>query len=503
MVASSGDSARYEPVSLHASVPSNTIAGCQNDEAKARKRAAAFFCLGLLNNTSYVIMLAAAKSLSEGGTGLVYIANILPGISVKLSAPYWFDRVTYQSRVSIAAACMAMAFFITGYSERRLQDSNYSDSMPYLPFVGVALVSFQCGLGEATLLAAAGKCDSLRVSSNQPINSQSAKGRCLTAWSSGTGAAGLTGYLWTVAGTQWLGFGVAWTILSALILAVFYALIFKIVLGDIDDEKYLASYALSRDIELTDELLLVANAIERSGASAERESIHTSQASLITMGTAQEEIRATDDLSDSRQQIETNEFETISPFHFILSLWPYTVPLFLVYAAEYACQAGVWTAMGFPIEDSTKRNQFYQTSNWLYQTGVFVSRSSGTFLTLSPTTLWVLPLLQVLNLLFFSVIALQSPQTSWLYNQPLLYATSTWTGILGGAVYVHGYKRILVDFQGTSLTEMALATTSVAEGIGILMADILGLFLQGCLYQVHHLDNALVHCPIKGSRLRT
>jgi hypothetical protein len=159
--------------------------------------------------------------------------------------------------------------------------------------------------------------------------------------------------------------------------------------------------------------------------------------------------------------------------------------------------------MGFPIEDSTKRNQFYQTSNWLYQAGVFVSRSSGTFLTLSPTTLWVLPLLQVLNLLFFSVIALQSPQTSWLYNQPLLYATSTWTGILGGAVYVHGYKRILVDFQGTSLTEMALATTSVAEGIGILMADILGLFLQGCLYQVHHLDNALIHCPIKGSRLRT
>jgi battenin len=501
MVAGSGDSTRYEPVSLDASVSPMIIQACQNDEAKASKRAAAFFCLGLLNNTSYVIMLAAAKTLSEGGTGLVYIANILPGISVKLSAPYWFDRVTYHSRVSIAAACMAMAFFMTGYSERRLQYPNYSDLIPYLPFVGVALVSLQCGLGEATLLAAAGKCDSLRASSNQPINSQRSKGRCLTAWSSGTGAAGLTGYLWTVAGTHWLDFGVAWTILSALILAVFYALIYKTVLGDIDDEKCPASYALSQDIELTDDLLQ-ADAIERSGAYSERESNQTSQTSLITLGTSHEEIRATDDLSDSRQQIETNESETISPSYFILSLWPYTVPLFLVYAAEYACQAGVWTAMGFPIEDSTKRNQFYQTSNWLYQAGVFVSRSSGTFLTLSPATLWVLPVLQVLNLLFFSVIALQSPQTSWLYNQPLLYATSIWTGILGGAVYVHGYKQILFDFQGTSLTELALATTSVAEGIGILMADILGLFLQGCLYQVHHLDHALVHCPVKGLRLR-
>ncbi|GAX13586.1 battenin [Fistulifera solaris] len=495
MVASSGESASYEPLSLDASVPPITLEACPTDETKARKRAAAFFCLGLLNNTSYVIMLAAAKSLSEGGTGLVYIANILPGISVKLSAPYWFDRVTYQSRVSIAAACMAMAFFITGYSERRLQYPHNSDSLTYLPFVGVALVSLQCGLGEATLLAAAGKCDSLC------INSQGAKGRCLTAWSSGTGAAGLTGYLWTVAGTHWLDFGVAWTILAALILAVMYGLIYITVLGDIDDEKRLTSYALSQDIELTNDLL-EADAIERSSACSERESIQTSQTSLITRGISIEEMRATDNLSDSRQPIETNEFETIRPFHFILSLWPYTVPLFLVYAAEYACQAGVWTAMGFPIEDATKRNQFYQTSNWLYQAGVFVSRSSGTFLTLSPTTLWVLPFLQVLNLLFFSVTALQSPQTSWLYSQPLLYITSIWTGILGGAVYVHGYKRILVDFQGTFLTEMALATTSVAEGIGILMADILGLFLQGCLYQVHHLDNALVHCPLKGFRLR-
>lgn len=492
MVAVSNSCARYEPVALDASVLSTSEA-TRNDEAQAIKRAAAFFSLGVLNNTSYVIMLAAAKSLSEGGTGLVYIANILPGILVKLSAPYWFDRVTYQSRVSMAAVCMALAFFITGYSERELQYPNNSVLLPYLPFVGVALVSLQCGLGEATLLAAAGKCDSIQSSPNQPIDPERSKGRCLTAWSSGTGAAGLIGYLWTVAGTQWLDCGVASTILSALVLAILYVLIYGIVLWDIDDEKCPATSALSQDIELSGELLH-ADATEKS---LEMESMQTQQTNSY------QESGTTEEISEPGQPIDArNNSERNSPFKFTLSLWPYTVPLFVVYAAEYACQAGVWTAMGFPIEDSTKRNQFYQTSNWLYQAGVFVSRSSGTFLTLSPRTLWILPLLQVLNLIFFSLIALQSPHTSWLYNQPVLYATSVWTGVLGGAVYVHGYKRILVDFQGTSLTEVALATTSVAEGMGILMADILGLFLQGCLYQAHHLKNALVHCPVKGNRLR-
>ena len=33
--------------------------------------------------------------------------------------------------------------------------------------------------------------------------------------------------------------------------------------------------------------------------------------------------------------------------------------------------------MGFPATDHAKRVQFYTYSNWCYQAGVFVSRSSG------------------------------------------------------------------------------------------------------------------------------
>jgi len=41
------------------------------------------FCIGVWNNAPYVIMLASAKDVSEGGVALVYIANILPGEGFK------------------------------------------------------------------------------------------------------------------------------------------------------------------------------------------------------------------------------------------------------------------------------------------------------------------------------------------------------------------------------------------------------------------------------------
>ena len=41
------------------------------------------FLIGVWNNAPYVVMLACAKDISEGGVALVYIANILPGESTK------------------------------------------------------------------------------------------------------------------------------------------------------------------------------------------------------------------------------------------------------------------------------------------------------------------------------------------------------------------------------------------------------------------------------------
>lgn len=181
-------------------------------------------------------------------------------------------------------------------------------------------------------------------------------------------------------------------------------------------------------------------------------------------------------------------------FAMVSSLWPFIIPLFTVYLAEYACQAGAWTAIGFPVTDAKARNHFYETSNWLYQAGVFISRSSGIFFHgVSLTTLWVMPILQMANLALFTMIAGGSAHAA-LYNSTLFYVLAFYTGLLGGAVYVHGYKNIVATVPRWQ-TEFALASTSVAESLGILAADIAGLFLQSCLYARQGIGGAIVSCP--------
>ena len=68
--------------------------------------------MGALNNVPYVVMLAGAKSISEGGTALVFLANITPGLVIKLSSPYWFEKVSYKRRIMIGSILMAMSFIL-------------------------------------------------------------------------------------------------------------------------------------------------------------------------------------------------------------------------------------------------------------------------------------------------------------------------------------------------------------------------------------------------------
>jgi len=183
-------------------------------------------------------------------------------------------------------------------------------------------------------------------------------------------------------------------------------------------------------------------------------------------------------------------------FFFVLRLWPYIVPLFTVYAAEYALQSGTWTAIGFPVDDIHSRDRFYEFSNWMYQAGVFLSRSSGTLWTAPIWILWLMPGLQCVNLIMFTkVAASHNSAASWLYTPGSLYIGAFYSGLLGGACYINAYTRICKDFP-LQYQEIALSSTSVGESLGIFMADILGLFIQSCLYQANGLDGALVQCPI-------
>lgn len=64
-------------------------------------------------------------------------------------------------------------------------------------------------------------------------------------------------------------------------------------------------------------------------------------------------------------------------------------------AHQYTMQTGTWSAIGFPVSSADARGRFYEYANWCYQGGVFVSRSSGMVVRLSPLMLWSLPAVQV------------------------------------------------------------------------------------------------------------
>jgi hypothetical protein len=86
---------------------------------EARRNLVAFWMLGLLNNSSYVVMLASAKHIEAGGVGLVYLAAVLPGLLLKLSAAFWFHRAPYAVRALMVAFAMLGAFTLVAEASKR------------------------------------------------------------------------------------------------------------------------------------------------------------------------------------------------------------------------------------------------------------------------------------------------------------------------------------------------------------------------------------------------
>ena len=129
-----------------------------------------FFLAGLLNNISFVIMNAGAKNIAPSLVGLVYVCNIVPSFLMKISGPYWFHLCPYGSRIVIASILMATSFITVAVGDMY--------DMMWLMLIGVAIGSAQCGFGEASFLALTAFYDSRTA---------------LTAWSSGTGLAGILG----------------------------------------------------------------------------------------------------------------------------------------------------------------------------------------------------------------------------------------------------------------------------------------------------------------------
>ena len=146
-----------------------------------------YWILGLCNNFAYVIMLSAAHDIlsptnktnntnntipsnktnkydcNDLSTGAILLADIIPGICIKLVAPFFVHKIKYSYRVCLVVIVNACSFLLVALTPSDLQ---------WLIFLGVCCASFSSSFGEITFLS---------------LSTLYSRRLSITGWSSGTG----------------------------------------------------------------------------------------------------------------------------------------------------------------------------------------------------------------------------------------------------------------------------------------------------------------------------
>ena len=110
-------------------------------------------------------MLAVATNISSGGVALVFLSNQIPGLIVKITAPYWFHLISYKARMKMASVATGVAYFLVGCGglvrdemakdgdETNPKTTGKGDGQRWglaLELLGVSFISFSCNLGEVS-----------------------------------------------------------------------------------------------------------------------------------------------------------------------------------------------------------------------------------------------------------------------------------------------------------------------------------------------------------------
>ncbi|XP_061606464.1 battenin isoform X3 [Phyllopteryx taeniolatus] len=194
-----------------------------NDRFQLWRNWSGFWLIGLCNNFAYVVMLSAAQDIlkkqqsenttifkpslitldtefgnsscydcSSVSTAAVLLADILPTLIIKLSAPLVIHKVPHGFRILFCVIMAATSFLVVSFS-----------STVWMSIIGVIFASTSSGFGELTFL-------SLTVFYSRDV---------LGAWGSGTGGAGVVGALLYSSLTQ-VGLSPQVTLLIMLIIPV-------------------------------------------------------------------------------------------------------------------------------------------------------------------------------------------------------------------------------------------------------------------------------------------
>eukprot|EP01091_Cochliopodium_minus_P010382 TRINITY_DN2730_c0_g1_i1.p1 TRINITY_DN2730_c0_g1~~TRINITY_DN2730_c0_g1_i1.p1 ORF type:complete len:415 (+),score=74.71 TRINITY_DN2730_c0_g1_i1:22-1245(+) len=369
----------------------------------------AFFLIGLINNYSHVIIISAAKDILNHGdlympTGAILLADTFPNLITKIIAPFFMHKIPYPIRVVAIFASFAGSFQLVAWPKSI-----------FLKLLGVCINSFATGLGEVTFLSRSSYYHKNTVS----------------AWGSGTGAAGIVGSL------------------------------FYLFLSSLIKMKYEINLMIQGCVTV---LLLVAYfVILQKPLTEEKNVIDEENVPL--------DVKQNENSTLLDKEISILTFK--QRFFYLPKLMKYLIPIFLVYYAQYTTNQGIYPVLLFekPFDHLT----FYRFYVFLYQTSVFISKSSVNFFPI--TRIYLLPIFQIINMFFllFQVIYNFIPYY-W-----LVFFIIFWEGLVGGACYTNTYYLISQNVEPKYL-EFSLGITSVADTLGIVLAGFSALLIEPALY---------------------
>ncbi|CAP31765.2 Protein CBR-CLN-3.2 [Caenorhabditis briggsae] len=418
-----------------------------------RRNSIAFWLLGLCNNFAYVVMLSAAKDILEKdakhiekpcrpevttrechilSTGSVLLADIIPALIIKMSAPMFIHRVPFGIRHTTVVLLQAASFLIVGIS----------DSTGIALF-GVILASFGSGLGEISYLA---------LSSNYPSS-------VVAAWSSGTGGAGL------------IGASVYALLTDSKLLAVSpkHTMLIMLTLPVLFSFAYWSILQIPRSIHRA-KLFQPSTWIIDGGRTT-----MSSEAGRISGEEGETLLRHTDSAEGElmlRGEEVSGNSNSMSRIQKALPLLRFMIPLISVYLAEYYINQGLLELMEFDCSHgfSMSSESQYRWFQVTYQLGVFVSRSSSNYLTIPTKHLTTLAILQTFNAVFFTFTAIYSifPHIF------LAFLVIFFEGLLGGASYVNTFRAVHREIPVES-REFSMGVVSISDTIGIVFAGFLAM----------------------------
>lgn len=175
-------------------------------------------------------------------------------------------------------------------------------------------------------------------------------------------------------------------------------------------------------------------------------------------------------LSNAEDGVEEGHISQKQYFYTLLTV--YMIPLATVYFSEYAINQGVLgTLTKFKDEKDHDASRTYSQLQFVYQIGVFASRSSIKIIRIR--ALWVLAVLQFANFLILTLSSIYGLLPSFKVAIMLVL----WEGLLGGLTYVNAFFRLRTEAP-PAIKEWALATASVADATGTSLAALLSIWLE-------------------------